>query len=222
MISFDTATTPNVSFEDRKQLPKTAGIYIVVQNSTILYVGRATNLRHRWTKHHRAADLDLALGEVRIHYIEMTHADACAVEQSYIAQLRPTLNGRTNNPQQGNSSLPNAPLCPCCGVPQRVFEQPALLPGRLPTLLADCREPLCSLYMVTLALGAHALLTAEDIAGYRAASPFAKVDLRPMWRGETPDAETVRQIQETFGTSANKRLIAGLALQAANHEEVPA
>lgn len=60
-------------------------------------------------------------------------------------------------------------ICPCCGAPMRVFEQPALMPGRAATQLADCPMPGCVLYAVTLTLGAHGNLSCEDRAAYATA-----------------------------------------------------
>lgn len=57
-------------------------------------------------------------------------------------------------------------LCPCCGRAMREFKQ-ARFPETLPPyVLADCQNPACVLYLVTLTKGQHALLTPEQIARY--------------------------------------------------------
>lgn len=56
--------------------------------------------------------------------------------------------------------------CPCCGKPMNVYEQQSLNPARPAYQLAECHTPGCSLFMVTLTLGAHQLLTPRQIEGY--------------------------------------------------------
>lgn len=57
-------------------------------------------------------------------------------------------------------------LCPCCGGEMRVFAPFADHPGELS---ADCWAQNCDLHGVTLPLGDHALLSNQDIQGYRRA-----------------------------------------------------
>ncbi|MBD1805695.1 GIY-YIG nuclease family protein [Microcoleus sp. FACHB-SPT15] len=48
---------PHVSLTELNELPEVSAIYYVVVNETVLYIGKATNLKDRWRSHHRALQL---------------------------------------------------------------------------------------------------------------------------------------------------------------------
>ena len=88
----------SVAFTDRKQLPTTAGIYIIADaNHFVWYVGQATNLRSRWQgrTHHRYAQLIRTNKKLahRIYWQPFLVGELDEKERFYIAQLRPELNG---------------------------------------------------------------------------------------------------------------------------------
>lgn len=58
-------------------------------------------------------------------------------------------------------------ICPECQQPMRIFWQSSA--DTKPFQVATCRTPGCALETVTLTLGYHARLTAEQIAGYASA-----------------------------------------------------
>src|SRR5690242_16310932 len=53
----DLATLPFVLFKDRYRLPDTSAVYFVVNESQILYIGKARSLLRRWRTHHRAMQM---------------------------------------------------------------------------------------------------------------------------------------------------------------------
>lgn len=62
-------------------------------------------------------------------------------------------------------------VCPDCGRDLRVFAQCLDFPQ---VLSADCLNPTCQMHYVTLPLGDHWLLTADERAGYRRARDRAQ------------------------------------------------
>ena len=58
--------------------------------------------------------------------------------------------------------------CPCCGNRLTVVRQSALLHGRPDYELGTCVTPGCELRDVTLTLGSHWQLSAEQVAQYAA------------------------------------------------------
>lgn len=59
-------------------------------------------------------------------------------------------------------------ICPCCHARLQVVRQSALLPGRPDYELGTCFTPDCVLRHVTLTLGSHWQLSAEQVAQYAA------------------------------------------------------
>ncbi|WP_375494649.1 GIY-YIG nuclease family protein [uncultured Nostoc sp.] len=58
MLKINPLELPFVSFQERKILPASPGIYFAISsNDEILYIGRSNNLRNRWKSHHRAVQL---------------------------------------------------------------------------------------------------------------------------------------------------------------------
>lgn len=95
---------PSLPLVERSQLPKLASIYFVLQEETVLYIGRAINLFDRWTCHHRFEELRY-LQNVKISWLEFHNASVdllVNVEKILIKHFRPKLNnkdlGRRENP----------------------------------------------------------------------------------------------------------------------------
>jgi hypothetical protein len=85
----DLSLTPFVLFKDRYQLPNVAGVYFVVHESRILYVGKARSLLRRWKTHHRAMQMR---GAYRIYWQEAPLDQVSTLEDEYIAAIRPPWN----------------------------------------------------------------------------------------------------------------------------------
>lgn len=71
------------------------------------------------------------------------------------------------------------PPCPCCHQLLRVFAQPSWKPDAPPILQADCQNPTCKLYTITLSLGEHEKLTPAQIDGYARAMARRDSDCQP-------------------------------------------
>ena len=92
--TLDITALPGCPVAERKQLPDRPGIYFVLDGATVLYIGRAVNLRNRWAQHHRLAQV----GSAKIAYQEVSDpAMLDAVEIACIDHFQPTLN-RTQVP----------------------------------------------------------------------------------------------------------------------------
>lgn len=89
---------PNVHFVDRSLLPNESGIYFVVfeaKNQRLAYIGKAGNLRMRWTGHHREAELWLLTSlniPVDIAWLEVAKEDLKEAEDFLIQNFSPPLN----------------------------------------------------------------------------------------------------------------------------------
>jgi DNA-binding Xre family transcriptional regulator len=84
---------PSLSIPDREQLPSVSGIYFVLCGNTVIYVGRARNLQHRWkgAAHHRLSQVS-ALGGARIAWLMAEESICDSIEQACIAYFAPALN----------------------------------------------------------------------------------------------------------------------------------
>ena len=91
---------PSILLIDRKQLPSVASIYFAINSQNVVhYIGRTTNLRKRWQRHHQRSALD-ALGDIKIAWIKIEEiALLVEIERSMIEFFRPLLNGSTSHPK---------------------------------------------------------------------------------------------------------------------------
>jgi DNA-binding Xre family transcriptional regulator len=85
---------PSVRLEDKNKLPKDAGIYFVIANAEILYIGKSINLQQRWLSHHRTNQLQ-SYGEVIIAwftFMGQENKDLDELEEKCIEYFNPSLN----------------------------------------------------------------------------------------------------------------------------------
>jgi hypothetical protein len=91
----DPFSLPSVSFDERDELPEVSGIYFAIsQAKTILYIGKASSIRKRWTSHHRFEELK-PYKEVRIAwftYITQDDEQLTELEKDCICHFKPSLN----------------------------------------------------------------------------------------------------------------------------------
>jgi hypothetical protein len=59
-----------VKFEDKNKLPKLPGIYFVISNNKVEYIGRSDNIRARFYSHHREVDFEKLTDPV-IHWMHV-------------------------------------------------------------------------------------------------------------------------------------------------------
>ena len=86
---------PSVCFGDRKKLPDSPGVYFVVDEDQILYVGiTSSSLRTRWASHHRYDQVAEVAPQGKIFFQEVPESfeQLREREDRLIAEFRPTLN----------------------------------------------------------------------------------------------------------------------------------
>jgi len=87
------AALPSLPLAERAALPNTPAIYFVLAGDTVLYVGKATNLRQRWLAHHRLKQLN-EYGACRIAWMMVDDTSLLdELERACIAHFQPVLNG---------------------------------------------------------------------------------------------------------------------------------
>lgn len=82
---------PYVRLDDRANLPKIAGVYFALQGEDVLYVGQSYNIRQRWERHHKTAQLE-DIGGITIHYIKSDGRSLFQQEAEWMNFCRPLLN----------------------------------------------------------------------------------------------------------------------------------
>lgn len=85
----------SVTFEKRAELPIESGIYFVILDTKILYIGKSINLRNRWAGHHRAKQFN-ALGDIKIAWFtppNLEEGDLEELEEICIEHFSPPFNG---------------------------------------------------------------------------------------------------------------------------------
>lgn len=83
---------PSVSLENRNDLPQTFGVYFVVSNAEILYVGASANVRSRWVGHNKIKEL-AEFTNVKIAWVELTNStDVIELERRAIEFYSPRMN----------------------------------------------------------------------------------------------------------------------------------
>jgi hypothetical protein len=96
----DIQSLPNLSLEERSQLPNVPAIYFVLsQGDSILYIGRAKSLCLRWQTHHRIAAFK-TLSSIRIAWLTVSSpALLPQIEKALIEHFHPPYNGH-NRPHE--------------------------------------------------------------------------------------------------------------------------
>ncbi len=90
----DVLSLPSLSLDDRRDLPDTAAIYVVLAGNTVLYIGQSVSLQQRWLAHHRLKQLN-EHGGCRIAWLTVDDVSLLdELEQACIAHFHPSLNGQ--------------------------------------------------------------------------------------------------------------------------------
>jgi hypothetical protein len=84
---------PSVALEQHNSMPKSPGIYFALSESgEVLYIGKASNLRTRWRRHHKYHELK-SIGNVKIAWLEFDSAGGLLQsEGELIDYISPRLN----------------------------------------------------------------------------------------------------------------------------------
>jgi hypothetical protein len=84
---------PSVGIRDRHHLPDCPGLYFVISDGLVLYVGKAKSILSRWRSHHRERQIDGEYPNARIHWERFDSSDfLLSVEAEYIRAINPRLN----------------------------------------------------------------------------------------------------------------------------------
>lgn len=80
-----------VTYDERQKLPSISAVYLVLNESELLYVGQSSNIRYRITGHHRLNEFDARA--THIAWIESGEKEnRLSLEKHMIAELAPELN----------------------------------------------------------------------------------------------------------------------------------
>lgn len=82
---------PFVAFTERDKLPSICGVYFVMADRQLLYVGSAKDIRARWKRHHQAGAAAKA-GATKIAWMQVRLRDLWTIEKTAIIERKPPLN----------------------------------------------------------------------------------------------------------------------------------
>ena len=86
---------PSTPLEDRTVLPRQAGIYFIVKDDIVLYVGKSRNIRRRWmsTRHHKLSEIK-TLNHIKIAWLTYEAlSNLSELERAFIVRFKPKFNG---------------------------------------------------------------------------------------------------------------------------------
>jgi type 1 fimbriae regulatory protein FimB/type 1 fimbriae regulatory protein FimE len=93
--NIDLEKLSSVSLYERALLPKSSGVYLVIDDKGVVqYIGRAVDIHKRWLSHHHVRELELSQSNLRIAWILMELPLLYHVELALIHYFLPPLNGR--------------------------------------------------------------------------------------------------------------------------------
>lgn len=81
----------SIPLSEKGKLPETPGVYFVMIDDVVLYIGKAINLRSRWKSHHIYPIVSV-MDDVRICWEELDEAVLLSYEAKWINYYRPPLN----------------------------------------------------------------------------------------------------------------------------------
>ncbi|MBD2076273.1 GIY-YIG nuclease family protein [Phormidium sp. FACHB-592] len=91
--TIDLAKIPGYAFDQLHLLPEMPGLYLVVAEQSVLYVGKAKNIRQRWVRgHHKGLNLGRYYDVARIVSVGCHENELSASEQLFIAWFNCPLN----------------------------------------------------------------------------------------------------------------------------------
>lgn len=98
-MNIDLSTLPSVAFTSKKTLPQCCGIYFVLNEDEILYIGKTVNLLQRWKSHHKLEMIKEFENSdnFRIAWLEIENQNILEeTEIALITHFKPKLNKHTN------------------------------------------------------------------------------------------------------------------------------
>lgn len=96
ILSLNPLNLKSVKIEERDNLPEESGIYFVIDESKIYYIGMSVNLQRRWYSHHRQQDFN-RIPNLQISYLDYLPKHYLKrIESTLINHFKPYLNIREN------------------------------------------------------------------------------------------------------------------------------
>lgn len=90
---FNPLKLPSVSLFNKKELPKCAGIYFVIESDRVIYIGQALSLVLRWQNHERLKEIHKRGTNIRLAWLECAEESLLPViETALIEWFKPELN----------------------------------------------------------------------------------------------------------------------------------
>lgn len=97
---------PSVAIEDTRSLPKRSGIYYAVHRGRVVYVGKAKQMRARWSgANHDQKPVLLKMGGVRLYYRFAPEYKLKLEESIEIETFDPVLNIQKPDPAKYDRGL---------------------------------------------------------------------------------------------------------------------
>ena len=109
----DVLSLPWLPLAKRIELPNVPGIYFVLENEQVIYIGLSkTSLLRRWWTHNKVQELNARAGEIRIAWLECRALGLLPViETAMIIRFQPELNQKMGTrivPVGGMDSVRNS------------------------------------------------------------------------------------------------------------------
>lgn len=86
------SSLPSLPITEKGSLPEVSAIYLVWSSNKLLYIGKTSNLKVRFFRHHRLASFLEAGNDVRIGWFQVDLNELPSLEGELIELLEPDLN----------------------------------------------------------------------------------------------------------------------------------
>ncbi|MEO0769256.1 MAG: GIY-YIG nuclease family protein [Cyanobacteria bacterium J06649_4] len=77
----------------RTELPKSSGVYAVINANRVMYIGKSINLHRRWSSGHHRYQQTAKLKHPRIAWLRASEGQIDNIERYFIKQYNPAWNG---------------------------------------------------------------------------------------------------------------------------------
>ncbi len=98
-----------ISYEERRSLPNISAVYVVRNETEVLYVGSTWTLRQRFASHHRR-DAFAMHGATVIEWQEASEEEIAEIERRLVRELSPLLNRLASRPKQRKEAAKPNPV----------------------------------------------------------------------------------------------------------------
>jgi DNA-binding transcriptional regulator YiaG len=104
-MNVNISSLPRLPISERKKLPNSRGLYFVLSEDEIVYIGQTINFKQRWIAHHISSYINSFQNVDIAWWQTQESADLSELENKAISFFQPKLNGikektRTMSPKQ--------------------------------------------------------------------------------------------------------------------------